>query len=467
MKEDKPRQRLLIIDDEENMRHMLMSMTVNAGYEVECAANGCEALAQLASKPFEFILCDIKMPEMGGMEFLAAAGDRLTRTTVIMMSAFGTVDLAIEAMKHGAYDFISKPFKTDEVLLALKKAEERETLRKENLLLRQKIKSFEGEFQFGSMLGKSKAMHAVFSLADKVARFDTTVLITGESGTGKELVARAIHFGGKRASLPLVAVNCGGIPDNLLESELFGHVKGAFTGAERHKKGLFEEANHGTLFLDELGELPLPLQVKLLRALQEGEIRPVGASESHRVDVRVIAATARDLKADIANGLFREDLFYRLNVMPIALPPLRERRDDIPLLIQHFINRYSANMDKVVRGVSRPALNILMEYSWPGNVRELENVIERAIVLAEGDILQPDNLSPELTAQGSRECLEEIFEGFSLKKAKRVVETRLIAKALAATNGNRSRAAELLELSYPALLAKIADYEIEVQGAGK
>ncbi|PIY20542.1 MAG: hypothetical protein COZ12_09090 [Deltaproteobacteria bacterium CG_4_10_14_3_um_filter_60_8] len=452
--------RLLIIDDEENMRHMLTVLTRTAGYQVECAADGREAMDKLVASPFDFVLCDLKMPKMTGMAFLAAARDLLSGSTVIMMSAYGTIDLAIEAMKQGAYDFISKPFKPDEVLLALKKAEEREALRRENLQLRDRIRSFEGEDRFGAMLGKSRAMRKVFDLGNKVAVFDTTVLITGESGTGKELVARAIHLASKRAARPMVAVNCGGIPDNLLESELFGHVKGAFTGADRTRKGLFEEADGSTLLLDEIGELPLPLQVKLLRALQENEIRPVGGAESRKVDVRVLAATSRDLKEAINGGLFREVLYYRLHVMTIVLPPLRERRDDIPLLVQHFINRFTLSMAKPIKGVARPAMNVLMEYGWPGNVRELENVIERAMVLADTNMLQVAQLPAELTAQGSRECLEGMFEGYSIKKAKPVMERLLIAKALATTSGNRSRAAELLEISYPALLAKITEYKL-------
>ncbi len=452
--------RLLIVDDEENMRHMLSVLTHNAGYSVECAANGQEALDKLAKQSFEFVLCDLKMPRMDGMKFLAVGRKLLASTTVIMMSAYGTMDLAVDAMKEGAYDFISKPFKADEVILSLRKAEERETLRRENVQLKERIKSFAGDWQFGSMLGKSKAMQAVFDLGQKVAEYDTTVLITGESGTGKELVARGIHMAGKRAAQKLVAVNCGGIPDNLLESELFGHVKGAFTGADRNKIGLFEEADGGTLLLDEIGELPVPLQVKLLRALQESEIRSVGASEDKKVDVRVIAATARDLKEEIGKGNFREDLFYRLNVMPIVLPPLRERIDDIPLLIQHFINRFSVSMDKLVKGVSKTSLAILMQYSWPGNVRELENIIERAMVLADDKILQPEHLPSELTARGNKECLESFFEGYSLKKAKKTMEKLLISKALTITGGNRSKASVLLEISYPALLGKINDYKL-------
>ncbi len=444
------------------MRHMLSVLTHKAGYSVECAADGQEALDKLNKQSFEFVLCDLKMPRMDGMEFLSNGRELLASSTVIMMSAYGTMDLAVNAMKEGAYDFISKPFKADEVILTLRKAEERETLRRENIQLRKRIESFSGECQFGNMIGKSKAMQAVFSLAQKVAEYDTTVMITGESGTGKELVARGIHMAGNRSENKLVAVNCGGIPDNLLESELFGHVKGAFTGAESNKPGLFEEADGGTLFLDEIGELPVSLQVKLLRALQENEIRPVGASENKQVDVRVIAATARDLKEEIGQGNFREDLFYRLNVMPIILPPLRERLEDIPLLIQHFINRFSVSMNKVVKGVSKPSLSILMQYSWPGNVRELINVIERAMVLADDQKIQPDHLPTELTAQGSKECMESLFEGYSLKKAKIVMEKMLISKALTVTSGNRSKASALLEISYPALLAKIGDYGIDI-----
>ena len=391
--------RLLVIDDEQNMRHMLSEMLKKSGYHVETAADGLEGLAALDRQHYDFILCDIKMPNMGGMEFLKAAGQKLQETTVIVMSAYGNIDTAIEAMKLGAYDYISKPFKSDEVHLTLKKAEERESLKKENLQLKERIRKIGRENRFGNMIGKSKPMQAVFQLAEKVARYDTTVLITGESGTGKELIARGIHFQGKRSDGPLVPVNCGGIPENLLESELFGYVKGAFTGADKNKKGLFEEAQGGTIFLDEIGELPMALQVKLLRVLQENEIRPVGGAKTRRVDVRVIAATAKNLEEEIRQGKFRDDLFYRLNVMPICIPPLRERTEDIPLLCQAFIDRFNRSLKREVAEIAPAALNRLMNHRWPGNVRQLENAIERAMVFAEGRQLVPEHFPPEIVAE--------------------------------------------------------------------
>ncbi|MBT8374727.1 MAG: sigma-54 dependent transcriptional regulator, partial [Deltaproteobacteria bacterium] len=288
--------RLLIIDDEENMRHMLSAMLKRSGYTVDTASDGSEGLKKVEKTQYDFILCDLKMPNMGGMEFLDSAREKIEASTVIMMSAYGSIDTAVEAMKLGAYDYISKPFKSDEVYMTLKKAEERENLRKENLWLKERIRKIGDENTFGNMIGKSKAIQAVFTLAEKAAQYKTTVLISGESGTGKELIAKGIHYGGERASMPIVPVNCGGIPENLLESELFGYKKGAFTGADQSKKGLFEEAEGGTIFLDEIGELPFPLQVKLLRVLQESEIRPVGSSKTKKIDVRVIAATAKNLE---------------------------------------------------------------------------------------------------------------------------------------------------------------------------
>lgn len=324
---------------------------------------------------------------MGGMDFLKSVGDQLGSTTVIMMSAYGNMDTALEAMKLGAYDYISKPFKTDEVHLALKKAEERESLRRENQRLKERIQKIEGDYNFGSMVAKSKPMKSVFMLAGKVAQYSTTVLIYGESGTGKELIARGIHFKGERMKMPLVPVNCGGIPENLLESELFGYIKGSFTGADRDKKGLFEVADGGTIFLDEIGELPMPLQVKLLRVLQENEIRPIGSSKTKKINVRVIAATSRNLEEEIKRGAFREDLFYRLNVITINLPPLRDRMEDIPLLCQYFVDQFNKRLNKDIKGISPAALSLLIKHSWPGNVRELENIIERAAVLSEKNYL--------------------------------------------------------------------------------
>lgn len=455
--------RLLIVDDEENMRHMLATLLSRFGYRIEAAADGMQALEKVRGESYDFILCDLKMPRMDGMGFLEAARDHLSETTVIMMSAYGSIDTAIEAMKRGAYDYISKPFKTDEVYLALKKAEERESLRRENTRLRREIEGIREDFSFGNMVGRSKVMQAIFQLARKVAQYSTTVLITGESGTGKELVARGIHTHGNRATRPFIPVNCGGIPENLLESEFFGYRKGAFTGADRNRKGLFEEADGGTIFLDEIGELPLPLQVKFLRVLQESEIRPIGEAKSRKVDVRVIAATAKNLEEEVRRSRFREDLFYRINVMPVHLPPLRERPEDIALLCRHFVRRFNGSMGKNIEGISPEAMNLLMGHAWRGNVRELENMLERALILAEGRILQPvhfpDNLDPTPPEGGIPETL---FESFSLKRAQRIIEKHLITKALEETGGNRTKAIQLLEISHPSLLSKIRAYDIRL-----
>jgi len=454
--------RLLIIDDEENMRHMLSSMLKKSGYRVSTASNGSEALDMVDQTLYDFILCDLKMPDMSGMEFFEAARDKLWASTVIMMSAYGSIDTAVEAMKKGAYDFISKPFKLDEVLLTLKKAEERESLKRENRWLKERIRKIQDDYHFGNMVAKSKGMEAVFKIAEKVAQYDTTVLICGASGTGKELIAQGIHSAGKRAKNPMVPVNCGGIPENLLESELFGYKRGAFTGADSDRKGLFEEADRGTIFLDEIGELPLSLQVKLLRVLQENEIRPVGDSKTKKIDVRIITATSKNLEDEAKNGTFREDLFFRLNVMPIQLPPLKDRLEDIPLLSQHFINRFNISLEKNIKGITPAAMSILLKYHWPGNVRELGNVIERAAVLAEEAILTPKNFPLDLGESREREKVEDFFDGHSLKAAQKILEKRLIIKALEATNGNRTKAARILEISHPSLLSKIKTYDINL-----
>ncbi len=454
--------RLLVIDDESNMRHMLAAMLKNSGYAVDTAAEGAEGLKMLEQSGYDFVLCDIKMPKMDGMTFLKTAGNLIARSTVIMMSAYGSIETAIEAMKLGAYDYISKPFKSDEVTLTLKKAEERERLKKENSFLRERIRNIQAESRFNSMVGQSKPMQAVFDLSKKVARHNTTVLITGESGTGKELIARGIHFYSERVSEPLVPVNCGGIPENLLESEMFGYKKGAFTGADRDKSGLFEAAAGGTLFLDEIGELPPSLQVKLLRVLQESEVRPVGDPKTHRVDVRVIAATAKDLEAEIRRGSFREDLFYRLNVLRIHLPPLRDRPEDIPPLCQLFIERFNRELKKNIVSIAPAAMASLMKHSWPGNVREVENVIQRAVVLAEQDAITPADLPEGIGTTSAKGPPAPGGQGFSLKEAQRDLEKAFIFKALTETGGNRTRAARLLEISHPSLLSKIKAYGIEL-----
>lgn len=450
--------RILIIDDEESFRHMLSVILKKERYDVETASNGEEGLQKIAVSPFDQILCDIRMPRMDGLEFLKEAQKIGKDATIIMMSAYGTVDTAIEAMKLGAYDYISKPFKPDEIILTLRKAEEREQLRKENQFLRKEI---EKEYGFESIVSKNEKMQEIFEVIKKVAQYKSTILITGESGTGKELVARALHYHSDRSGKLFVPVNCGAIPENLLESELFGHAKGAFTDAIRTKKGLFEEADGGTLFLDEIGELPAQLQVKLLRVLQDGEIRRIGESRSLQIDVRIVAATVKDLTKEVNGGRFRDDLFYRLNVLPIHIPPLRERKEDIPLLVTHFIKKHNQSLSKNVVGIDPKALEALMNYKWYGNVRELENTIERAIVLVDGDNIELENLPVEVqNFQGEIPLAPVNEEEYSIKKASKFLEMSLIKRALQKTKGNHTHAAKLLEISHRALLYKIKEYGI-------
>jgi two-component system response regulator AtoC len=448
--------RALVVDDEEAMRHMLSLVLKREGYEVLTAANGNEALSKVESHIFDFILMDVVMPEMDGLELLKAIKDRKVEATVIMMSAYGSLDTAVEAMKRGAYDYISKPFKPDEILLALRKAEERETLRKENAQLRQVVSR---DYSFGNMIGKSVKMLQVFETIRKISDYKASVLILGESGTGKEMVARSLHFNSSRANGPFVVVNCGAIPETLLESELFGHERGAFTDAKREKRGSFEIAHRGTLFLDEVGETSPSAQVKLLRALQEGEVKRLGGEQPLLVDVRIIAATIKDLSRAVAEGKFREDLFYRLNVLPLHLPPLRGRKEDIPLLVEHFIQKYNDLHHLNIQGVTEKALARMLEYPWPGNVRELENAIERAMILSQEPRIEADCLPSEVLGERppwKREVWGE--EELSIKKASRVMEGELIRRALKKTKGNRSQAAKLLEISHPALLSKIKEY---------
>jgi two-component system response regulator AtoC len=449
--------RVLVVDDEESIRVVLRTLLKKHGYEVEVADGGDAALAALDSFDPDVILTDVRMPRMGGLDLLGALKAKQHTATVIVMSAYGNADLAIAAMKAGAYDYVSKPFKPDEIVLALRKAEERESLRRENRALREQIQR---ESQFESILAKSREMVEIFRTIAKIAEYKTTVLVTGESGTGKELVARAIHARSSRKAAPFVAINCGAIPENLLESELFGHKKGAFTDASADRRGLFEEASDGTLFLDEIGELPINLQVKLLRALQEETIRRLGDAKDLKIDVRIIAATHRDLNADVKAGRFREDLFYRINVLSIHVPPLRTRREDVNLLIDHFISRNNVRLGTSVRGVSIEARKVLLEYPWPGNVRELENTIERAMVLAESDVLQAADL-PERVRDALDPVQVHLATGeLSIKKTAAAIEQILIRRALQRTKGNRTRAADLLEISHRALLYKIKDYKI-------
>ena len=447
--------RILIVDDEPGLRHTISTILREEGHEVTTASHGDEALAALATSPADLVLCDVRMPVMDGMTFVERFSANGNGALVVMMSAYGDADTAIAAMQRGAYDWIQKPFRAEEIILVVRKAMEREKLRQRVRRLEEELSSLRSAN--GSIVGASESMRGAIDVARKVAPHPSTVLLTGESGTGKELVARLIHQECPRASGPFVAVNCGAIPEALLESELFGHEKGAFTSASREKAGLFEEAHEGTLFLDEIGELPSALQVKLLRALQEGEIRRVGANASRPVDVRVVAATNRDLQADVTTGRFRADLFYRINVVAIALPPLRSRPEDIPDLVQHFIARGAARLDLPVAGISPSAMRVLAEHSWPGNVRELENAIERALVLSEGGRIEVSHL-PDLAAPRDDTASSDTL---SIKVKTSELEKSLIQRALERTRGNRTHAARLLELSHRALLYKIREYGIE------
>lgn len=442
------------------MLDMLSASLQKKGYKTATAADGRQGLLQAAAESFDIILCDLKMPVMDGLQFLEEAKVKNIEATIIMMSAFATIDVAVRAIKKGAYDFITKPFKIDEVLCILEKAAERQQLQKENLHLRQKVEELEQGRGFETIIGESQALQDVLKLAERVARHNTTVLITGESGTGKELVARGIHESSSRSDGPFVSINCGAIPPNLLESEFFGYMKGSFTGAISNQKGLFEAAAGGTLLLDEIGELPLELQVKLLRVLQEREVRPLGAHTSRKINVRVLAATAKNLNEEVEDGSFRQDLLFRLNVVELEIPPLRERTGDIPLLVNSFIATESVKMNIQIKGITHGALAFLCNYSWPGNVRELKNVLEHAIIFAENGWLNSGNL-PERICSSERTPSENILpDTFSIKEGKIFVESFLIAKALAKTGGNKSQGAELLEISYPSLLTKIKKYNL-------
>ncbi|MGH7648881.1 MAG: sigma-54-dependent transcriptional regulator [Gemmatimonadaceae bacterium] len=447
--------KILIVDDEPGLRQTLDRILGAEGHETTTASHAAEALDTLARADADLVLCDLRMPTMGGLEFLERYEAQHGRGLVIAMSAYGDADTAIAAMQRGAYDYIQKPFRAEELILCVRKAAEREKLRAKIERLEQELSSMRGG---GSIIGRSAALLGAVDLARKVARHPSTVLITGESGTGKELIARLIHDGSPRCEEAFVAVNCGAIPEALLESELFGHVRGSFTGATADKPGLFEEADGGTLFLDEIGELPATLQVKLLRALQEGEVRRVGANLSKHVDVRVIAATNRDLASDVSVGRFRGDLYYRVNVVSIRLPPLRERREDVPELALHFLRRHNARLGLEVGRISPEAMRMLAGYAWPGNVRELENVIERALVMASGPTIEAVHLvdlssTPTPTASNGAEDAD-----LSVKRRTEQLERALIQRALEQTRGNRTRAAHLLDLSHRALLYKIRDY---------
>ncbi|MBW2733484.1 MAG: sigma-54-dependent Fis family transcriptional regulator [Deltaproteobacteria bacterium] len=454
-------QRVLVVDDEENIRLMLQTILEQQGYDVVVVADADGAIEALRSHSFDLMLTDVRMPGLDGLELLEVALNKHPELVAVVMSAYGSVDSAIEAIKLGAYDYIAKPFKAAEIVLLIRKAEERERLRRENRRLKADLARAK-EVGLGRMVAKAAPMREMFRTIRKIAGYKTTVLIEGESGTGKELVARALHENSPRASATFVAVNCGAIPETLLESELFGHRKGAFTDATHDKPGLFMEAHKGTIFLDEIGELPLSLQVKLLRVLQEEEIRWIGDSRVTKIDVRVIAATVRDLVQEVAEGRFREDLFYRLNVLPLRLPPLRERLEDVSPLVTHFVQSNNERLGMSVEGVTPEAMKVLMSYAWPGNVRELENTIEHAMVLSDGPVLGLEGLPAKL--RDTRDPIRAALTGddLSVKKATRVVEETLIRRALEKTAGNRTYASKLLEISHRALLYKIKEYNIDL-----
>ncbi len=448
-------ERILIVDDDEALRDSLGMFLAAEGFDVVLADGAVKALELLEAAPVDLVLCDLRMPGTDGLELLPQIHRRLPGVTVLMMSAYGSADLAIEAMQRGAYDYLAKPFQPSEVLLAIRKARERERLRRANALLQRDVDRVIGT---RPIVAASEAMIRVLELVERAAEYKATILLTGESGTGKEVLARALHAQSGRRDDSFVALNCGAIPEALLESELFGHAKGAFTGADRARRGLFVEASGGTLFLDEVGEMPLALQVKLLRVLQEEEVRPVGESKPRKVDVRVLAATARNLHQEVAEGRFREDLFYRLNVLHIEVPALRDRREDIPLLVDHFVDSSSRSLGKPIRGVADDALARLTNYAWPGNVRELENVIERAVILADSERITLREL-PRTVADDATAPADSLESGnLCLKRARSKFEADHILRALEATGGNRTHAARLLEISHRALLYKIKEY---------
>jgi two-component system response regulator AtoC len=447
------KRQILIIDDEEPMRHMLRMVLERDGYTVAEAASGRQGLDRLRVGHYGLILCDIRMPEMDGLAFLKEKQAQQFGGTVIMMSAYGSVDTAVECMKQGAYDYISKPFRPDEILLAVRKAEERLRLRQENVQLKQDMRRSSRPQGVDAVVHRSPLMQEVLATVKKAAETPASVLVTGPTGTGKELIARALHAESARADKPFLAVNCSAIPAGLLESELFGHAKGAFTGADRARTGLFGAADGGTLLLDEIGDFPLALQAKLLRVLQENEIRRVGESKPTSVDVRVIAATAKDLRVAVADQTFREDLFYRLAVISIELPALNQRAEDIALLIESYLPRIAARMKRPVPVLSAEALRKLEKQSWPGNVRELLNVLEKTMVLCREELIGAEDLvlqdHPQIPVDPTT---------LSLKKAMAALEKDYIEKALRATGGNRTQAAKILEISLRSLIYKIKDY---------
>ena len=448
--------RILIVDDEPSMREMLRIVLRRDGYDVTVAANGTQAIDIMKRERVDLLLSDIRMPDLSGVDVLRAAKETNRDVVAFMMTAFASTDTAVEAMRLGAADYFTKPFSMDEMRLKVRQQLDVLRLKQENVLLKRALNTSN---EFCNIIGRSEAMLDLFKMVETIAKTNSTVLITGESGTGKDLVARAVHYNSLRRERPFVALNCGGLPETLLESELFGHMRGAFTGADSNKKGLVEVAEHGTIFLDEIGEMNQAMQVKLLRVLQDRRFRRLGGTEEVQADIRVIAATNQDLQKMVAEGRFREDLYYRINVIQVHLPPLRDRREDVPLLAEHFLEKYTKAAGKQVRAISHEAQELLAEYAWPGNVRELENVIERAVALEQTPLVLPESLPAHVpggkkavgkpTATGeSPSRLPDITEGFDLEALGEEFYRHYIALALERSGGVQTKAAEMLGMSF-------------------
>ena len=457
--------RILVVDDEESIREFLDIMLRKEGYEVTCVEDGRKAQETLKKKTFDLVISDLQMPNVTGIELLKHVRETYPEVLFMLITAFGTTESAVEAMKMGAYDYVTKPFKIDEVRINIANAlRSRNNLEVENRSLK---KELEKEYSFQSLVGNSEAMHRIYELVRRVSETPTNVLVTGESGTGKEMVAKAIHYNGPLKDRPFVTVNCGAIPESLMESEMFGHKKGSFTGAIADKSGLFEVADGGTLFLDEVGELPPSIQVKLLRAIQERVIRRVGGIDDVKVEVRIIAATNRDLEEMVGNGTFRQDLFYRLNVIGIRTPSLRDRRDDIPLLANHFLAKYNARLAKQIGAISREAMELLKKYDYPGNVRELENIIERTVALEGGATILPESLPPFVNTPTGRKMassdgIDVTEDGIDLDKVMGQIEKELLIKAIHVAGGVKKRASKLLGITFRSMRYRVEKYNLGV-----
>ena len=445
------RHKILAVDDDPEMCQLLSDALGGKGFSVVAVGESLEAAKVLRREEFDVIVTDLKMKGLEGLDLLEEAKKVAPLTPVIIITAFGSIESAIQAIKMGAYDYITKPFQIDELVLTVRKALENRFLKKEVVRLKKEVES---RYHFHQLIGKSPLMQDIYDLIERIRESSSNVLITGESGTGKELVAKSIHYSGLRKEGPFIAVNCAAIPETLLESELFGYKKGAFTDAKSDKKGLVFEAHRGTLFLDEITEMPLVLQAKLLRMIEEREVRPLGDTNSHSIDVRMISASNRDIRSLTREGKFREDLYYRLKVIDIELPPLRERKEDIPLLVQHFIGKFSEEMKKKISGVSEDTLKLLVDYPWPGNVRELENVIQRAITLTRHEGILPDDLPSSMLQEIREKVLDR---GFRAKYSIDQLEKDYIRKILIEVGGNKSKAAEILGLDRKTLYRKLEE----------